>query len=196
VLLDARPDWGGSAPAATTILLEPLTAAESDRLVGELLGTAGLDARATAEVSGRAEGNPLLLEELVAKLVDDGMLRRQDGRWTASPELDRAGVPAGVARRARHPARPGRRQAAELILKRSRHRQESARSTGPSMFRRNAVDRPWRTSCHTLKGKQLPSGTWRGTPSQRAGEDGGSCGWIADTACCRCRPAHGPGGDR
>jgi class 3 adenylate cyclase len=95
-LLDARSDWGRSVPGATTILLEPLTGAESGRLVERLLGRAGIDRHAARQVTEQAGGNPLFLEELVAKLIDDGLLRRDGGRWVASAELDRVGIPATI----------------------------------------------------------------------------------------------------
>jgi predicted ATPase len=98
-LLDARSDWGRSVPGATTILLEPLNGAESGRLVEQLLGMAGIDQRAVTQITAQAGGNPLLLEELVAKLLDDGLLRRDGGRWVASAELDRRGNDPGAAGR-------------------------------------------------------------------------------------------------
>ena len=95
-LLDARPGWGRSVPDAATILLEPLSGAESGRLVEQLLGMAGIDQRAETQIIRQAGGNPLFLEELVAKLLDDGLLRRDGGRWVASAELDRTGIPATI----------------------------------------------------------------------------------------------------
>jgi class 3 adenylate cyclase/tetratricopeptide (TPR) repeat protein len=95
-LLDARPDWGTSVPAATTMTLESLSNAESDRLVQQLLGTAMIDRHALAQISTQAGGNPLFIEELVAKLIDDGLLRREDHRWIASPELDQRDIPATI----------------------------------------------------------------------------------------------------
>jgi predicted ATPase len=67
-------------PGAGTILLEPLDAAESGRLVERLLGMAGIDQLAATQITAQAGGNPLFLEELVAKLLDDGLLRREGGR--------------------------------------------------------------------------------------------------------------------
>jgi class 3 adenylate cyclase/tetratricopeptide (TPR) repeat protein len=95
-LLDARPDWGRGVQGAATIRLEPLTAAESEHLVDQLLSTDRLEQRAAARISGQAGGNPLFIEELVAKLLDDGLLRRDDGRWVVSPALERAGTPATI----------------------------------------------------------------------------------------------------
>jgi class 3 adenylate cyclase/tetratricopeptide (TPR) repeat protein len=94
--LDTRPDWGRSVPGATTIVLEPLTGAQSSRLVEQLLGIAGIDERAVVNITTQAGGNPLFLEELVAKLLDDRLLRRDGGRWLASAELGRVGVPATI----------------------------------------------------------------------------------------------------
>jgi class 3 adenylate cyclase/tetratricopeptide (TPR) repeat protein len=95
-LLDARPDWGRSVPGATTILLEPLTDAESGRLVEQLLGMVGIDERTRAQIAAQAGGNPLFIEELVAKLIEDGLLRRDGGRWVARPELGQLGIPATI----------------------------------------------------------------------------------------------------
>jgi predicted ATPase len=94
--LEARLDWGRSVPGAATILLEPLTSAESGRLVEQLLGIVGINEHAGTQIAALAGGNPLFIEELVAKLLDDGLLRR-DGYWKlSSAQLDRVGVPATI----------------------------------------------------------------------------------------------------
>src|SRR4029077_542551 len=41
-LHDLRPSWGGGMPNASSVLLEPLTAAESERLIDNLLGESDL----------------------------------------------------------------------------------------------------------------------------------------------------------
>ncbi len=41
-LLDRRPGWGGGKLNATTVLLEPLNAAETETLIDELLPTGGV----------------------------------------------------------------------------------------------------------------------------------------------------------
>jgi class 3 adenylate cyclase len=69
-LLEERPTWGGGKLNATTILLEPLDAEDSEVLVDRLAaGTVTPHVRRT--ITEVAEGNPLFLEEMVAMLRDD-----------------------------------------------------------------------------------------------------------------------------
>ena len=68
-----------------------------DVLLAGLLGIAAPAVLARlAAVSG---GNPLFVEELVAMLVDDGVLRIEGGTCTLERELDALTLPAGPARR-------------------------------------------------------------------------------------------------
>jgi class 3 adenylate cyclase/tetratricopeptide (TPR) repeat protein len=80
-LLEQRPAWGGGAPNATSILLEPLADEESSRLLDHLLDGVALDAGARARIVELCGGNPLYLEELLAMLVEGGHLRRDGGAW-------------------------------------------------------------------------------------------------------------------
>jgi class 3 adenylate cyclase len=79
-LLDVRPGWGGARRAATTLELESLSAAEVEWMLEALLD--GELPSQFREVFGRAEGNPFFLEELLATLIDQGLLAREDGGWT------------------------------------------------------------------------------------------------------------------
>jgi class 3 adenylate cyclase len=83
-LLEQRPGWSGGRLNASTMLLEPLGAQESATLLEHLAGEATLPADATDRITSTAEGNPLFLEELLAMLIEEGRLRRQDGRWVAN----------------------------------------------------------------------------------------------------------------
>ncbi|HKC76877.1 MAG TPA: hypothetical protein VKB70_00675, partial [Gaiellaceae bacterium] len=68
-LLERRPSWGGGKWNATTVLLEPLDADETEQLLSELGEVSpGLHER-IVEV---AEGNPLFLEEMLALVRDSG----------------------------------------------------------------------------------------------------------------------------
>jgi class 3 adenylate cyclase len=92
-LLELRMPWG--TEPARIVLLEPLSDEESGRLVDNLLAGAELDGAALATIVEAADGLPLFVEELVAMLIEDGSLRRDDGRWVAD-DLARVGVPAGI----------------------------------------------------------------------------------------------------
>jgi class 3 adenylate cyclase/tetratricopeptide (TPR) repeat protein len=94
--LEARLDWSRSVPGAATILLEPLSSAESGRLVEQLLGMAGIDQHAGTQIAALAGGNPLFIEELVAKLLDDGLLRRDRNWKLSSAQLDQVSVPTTI----------------------------------------------------------------------------------------------------
>ncbi len=71
-LLDVRPGWGGGKLNATTILLEPLSSAESDELLDRLLGEAPFDPDLKQRIRDAAEGNPLFVEEMVALVEESG----------------------------------------------------------------------------------------------------------------------------
>lgn len=96
-LLDIRPHWGGGKLNATTILLEPLSTEQSIQLVTNLLGDEDLARTLQERVGETAEGNPLFVEELVAMLVDDGVLQRRDGAWVTDVSLERISVPPTVS---------------------------------------------------------------------------------------------------
>ncbi len=78
-LLERRPSWGGGKWNATSVLLEPLDAAEAERLLAEL-------GDAPEELHDRivqvAEGNPLFLEEMLALVGDSG-----DGEVEVPPTI-------------------------------------------------------------------------------------------------------------
>ncbi len=68
-LLERRPSWGGGKWNATTVLLEPLDAAETEALLAELGEAPGGLHERIVQV---AEGNPLFLEEMLALVRDSG----------------------------------------------------------------------------------------------------------------------------
>ena len=68
-LLERRPSWAGGKWNATTILLEPLDAAESEQLLSDL---GGVRKKLQDRIVQAAEGNPLFLEEMLALVRDSG----------------------------------------------------------------------------------------------------------------------------
>ena len=87
-LIDRHPEWA-EAQAGRLIVLEPLSNDDTGRMVGELLGQAGLDEAVVGRVVTAAEGNPLFVEQMVSMLIDGGALRREGDRWVvADPTRD------------------------------------------------------------------------------------------------------------
>ena len=76
-----RPGWGGGKMNATSILLEPLGSTKPVTLLENLLGGASLPGSARERILAAAEGNPLFVEEMLGMLIDDGLLKREDGGW-------------------------------------------------------------------------------------------------------------------
>ena len=97
-LLPRREHWQGGKVNSWSFLLSPLGESEGEKLVGHLLG-GRVDPAAQAHISAWAQGFPLIVEEFVANLRDEGKLRAVDGHWELRPEGDREERPhAGGAR--------------------------------------------------------------------------------------------------
>jgi class 3 adenylate cyclase len=94
-LLDVRPGWSGGKLNASTLLLEPLSDTDGDALVRALLG-ADLPDEVADRIVAAAEGNPLFVEELVAVLLDDGLLRRVDSGVEVAGAIDRFDLPPTI----------------------------------------------------------------------------------------------------
>ena len=78
-LLEKRPAWGGGKWNSTTVLLEPLDAAETERLLDEL---GGVEPGLRQRIATAAEGNPLFLEEMLALVRASG-----DGEISVPPTI-------------------------------------------------------------------------------------------------------------
>ncbi|HEU4354041.1 MAG TPA: tetratricopeptide repeat protein [Actinomycetota bacterium] len=88
-LFETRPTWGGGKRNAASIYLDPLSAAEGEAMLDDLLPGPVAPALKRTIVE-RSEGNPLYVEEIVRKLIDDGVLRATEAsRWeVAQPVAD------------------------------------------------------------------------------------------------------------
>ena len=104
-LLDERPGWSRGKLNSTTVLLEPLSEADCEALVCELLG-ADLPEPVAGRIVAAAEGNPLFVEELVGMLLDDGQLRRVERRRRGRRRYRTGRTPTDDPGAAFSPARP------------------------------------------------------------------------------------------
>jgi class 3 adenylate cyclase len=95
-LFDDRPGWAGGRVNAASILLEPLTQAQCERLIDNLVGGTELPPDVRRRIVEAAEGNPLFVEELLFMLIDDGVLRRQDGAWAISADPSTMAIPGSI----------------------------------------------------------------------------------------------------
>ncbi|MFL5798327.1 MAG: ATP-binding protein [Actinomycetota bacterium] len=80
-LLDRRPAWSGSRRDRSLLTLESLPPEGAGRMVEQLLGGFELPGAVRGVVVERAEGNPFFVEELLATLIDRGVLERRNGSW-------------------------------------------------------------------------------------------------------------------
>jgi class 3 adenylate cyclase/tetratricopeptide (TPR) repeat protein len=94
-LIERQPEWSTSE-GSRRIELEPLTNDEAAAVAEHLLGQAGLDERIRARVVEAAEGNPLFVEQLLSMLIDEGLIRFEDGCWRAAGTVERVAVPPTI----------------------------------------------------------------------------------------------------
>ena len=71
-LLELRPGWGGGKVNATSLLLEPLDAAQRDVLIENLLAGGELEAATRTRIAETSQGNPLYVEEMLAMVREGG----------------------------------------------------------------------------------------------------------------------------
>jgi class 3 adenylate cyclase/tetratricopeptide (TPR) repeat protein len=94
-LVEQRPGWGGRGRESTWIELEPLSERDSMAMLEALIPTE-LPERLRDTVLRRAEGNPFFLEEVVATLIDQGVLQPEHGGWSVQEPADELHVPDTV----------------------------------------------------------------------------------------------------
>jgi class 3 adenylate cyclase/tetratricopeptide (TPR) repeat protein len=94
-LLERRSGWGDDVPGSVTIRLEPLTAEVGRELVASVLG-GRVDPTTADRVLETSGGNPLFVQELVGKLLDDAELELDAGRWRARSDPSRVAMPATI----------------------------------------------------------------------------------------------------
>jgi predicted ATPase/class 3 adenylate cyclase len=95
-LLEERPMWSGGKLNSTSLLLEPLDQAACETLIENLLDHTEVDDLVKERITQAAEGNPLFVEEMLAMLVDEGALQRDNGRWVSTRDLSRVAIPPTI----------------------------------------------------------------------------------------------------
>jgi class 3 adenylate cyclase/tetratricopeptide (TPR) repeat protein len=95
--LESRPGWSGGMRNATSAHLEPLSEPEADALIENLLGLPALTAEIRERIRSAAQGNPLFVEEVLAMLLDDGVLVPKEGEWVATVDLTTVHVPPAIS---------------------------------------------------------------------------------------------------
>lgn len=73
--------------------LSPLSAAESQQLVTNLLAQSPLPHYLRDRVLEKADGNPFFMEEIIRMLLDRGILVQQNGQWMVTTPIDRSDIP-------------------------------------------------------------------------------------------------------
>lgn len=97
-LLEERPEWMKGRSRAQQITLEELSVDESALVVRNILGNSGLPPTLEARVLDAAQGNPLFVEQMIAMLVDDGVLfGSQEAGWSVNGAPTDVAVPDSIA---------------------------------------------------------------------------------------------------
>lgn len=71
----------------TDLSISPLESAESEVLVGSILGNTPIDNAVYQSIYESAEGNPLYTEEIIRSLAEGDSLEQVDGRWRLTGAL-------------------------------------------------------------------------------------------------------------
>ena len=74
----------------------PSATSESRQLISNLLDRAPLPSEAESRIAEAVEGNALFAEEMVAMLIDDQLLTREDDHWVVSSDLSDLPVPSSI----------------------------------------------------------------------------------------------------
>jgi tetratricopeptide (TPR) repeat protein len=95
-LFEKRPTWGGGKRNATSIYLDPLSAVEGEAMLDDLL-PGPIEPQLKRTIVERSEGNPLYVEEIVRKLIDDGVLRATAAsQWEVAKPVANIQLPRSV----------------------------------------------------------------------------------------------------
>ena len=94
-LVERQPEWA-TGPHSARIELGPLSDADAERVVENLLGDTAIAPAVRERIVQAAEGNPLFVEQLLSMLLDTGRLRVEDGRWVPAGDLSGLSIPPTI----------------------------------------------------------------------------------------------------
>jgi DNA-binding NtrC family response regulator len=83
----------GERSYVARVLLRPLSPPEMAAVTGSLLGTEELPDALRGLIAAKAEGNPFFVEEVTRSLLEEGAIRRENGRVVLTRALDQIAVP-------------------------------------------------------------------------------------------------------
>ena len=92
-LVEAHPGFGGGSENFSTLSLRPLSDKHSKELFEALLAVPDLPPEMSAEILQKAEGNPFFLEEIVRRLIEEGVLVQEGGRWRSTASTSTTSLP-------------------------------------------------------------------------------------------------------
>jgi class 3 adenylate cyclase/tetratricopeptide (TPR) repeat protein len=94
-LLELRSPWA-QRENELCVSLTALSETDVARVVENLLGGTGIADDARGRIVEAADGNPLFAEQLLSMMIDDDLLRCEDGRWVPAGDLSRLAVPPTI----------------------------------------------------------------------------------------------------
>jgi class 3 adenylate cyclase/tetratricopeptide (TPR) repeat protein len=81
---------------ATTLELEPLSAAQSDELIDTFLPVPGMTGAERKQILRNTEGNPLFMQEVARALIDGGIVERGDDGWRMTGDTTEIVIPETI----------------------------------------------------------------------------------------------------
>ena len=95
-LLETRPSWGGNRRNATLVHIEPLSPTATAQLIHNLSPRQALPSEVSERVTAASEGFPLFVEEMIAILLDEGLVEKDRETQAASGHLASPSVPPTI----------------------------------------------------------------------------------------------------
>jgi tetratricopeptide (TPR) repeat protein len=95
--VDVHSKWSAARGNASVLPLEPLTDADCELMLSNLLEGRDIDGAVRDQIIEAAAGNPLFAEEMLSLLIEQGRLVEEEGRWVAPGGLRRISAPPTIA---------------------------------------------------------------------------------------------------